>query len=122
MSYRCIASSTEGLVQQVTVSYLRHGYWWYVSGRIPRRKDAEKVDRKLIGKCGIDISERQRAARKAKGLATMPYIRHENWFLLLATEGHHLFFGRSLIQLTNSWYNPKLQSFNRVCVSGCARF
>ena len=49
MPYRCIASSPEGLVQQVAVSYLRHGYWWYVTGRIPNGKDPESVDRKLIG-------------------------------------------------------------------------
>ena len=41
MPYRCIASSPEGLVQQVAVSYLRHGYWWYVTGRIPEGKDCE---------------------------------------------------------------------------------
>src|SRR5690606_6094690 len=32
MKYRCVASSPEGLVQQVAVCYLRHGYWWYVTG------------------------------------------------------------------------------------------
>jgi len=98
MNYRCVASSPEGLVQQVAVSYLRHGYWWYVSGRIPRGKDAEKVDRKLVAKYGIDISERQRATRKAKGFANMQYIRHDNWFLLLATEGHHPFKSQEQIR------------------------
>ena len=91
MRYRCIASSPEGLVQQVAVSYLRYGYWWYVCGRLPQGKDPESLDRKLVAKYGIDLSERQRATRKAKGLANMQYIRYENWFLLLATEGHHPF-------------------------------
>lgn len=91
MKYRCVASSPEGLVQQVAVCYLRHGYWWYVSGRIPHSKDADSVDRKLVAKYGIDISERQRSARKARGLANMQYIRYQDWFLLLATEGHHPF-------------------------------
>lgn len=91
MQYRCVASSPEGLVQQVAVCYLRHGYWWYASGRIPQFKNVEAVDRKLVAKYGIDISERQRAARKAKGLANMQYIRYQDWFLLLATEGHHPF-------------------------------
>lgn len=91
MQYRCVASSPEGLVQQVAVCYLRHGYWWYASGRLPQGKDPESLDRKLVAKYGIDLSERQRAARKAKGLANMQYIRYGNWFLLLATEGHHPF-------------------------------
>jgi hypothetical protein len=84
MKYRCVASSPEGLVQQVAVCYLRHGYWWYVSGRIPSSKDAEAIDRKLVAKYGIDLTERQRATRKAKGLANMQYIRYGDWFLLLA--------------------------------------
>ena len=91
MKYRCVASTPEGLVQQVAVSYLRHGYWWYTTGRIPGTKNPEDIDRKLVAKYGIDISERQRAHRKARGLANMQYIRFQNWFLLLCTEGHHPF-------------------------------
>ena len=91
MKYRCVASSPEGLVQQVAVSYLRHGYWWYITGRIPVSKDPADVDRKLVAKYGIDISERQRSARKSRGLANMQYIRYQDWFLLLVTEGNHPF-------------------------------
>lgn len=91
MPYRCVASSPEGLVQQVAVSYLRHGYWWYVSGRIPNGKDRESIDRKLIAKYHIDLTDRQRAYRKQRGLANMQYIRFADWFLLLVTEGHHSF-------------------------------
>lgn len=91
MQYRCVASSPEGLVQQVAVSYLRHGYWFYVTGRIPRGKDPEAVDRKLMAKYGIAVSERERAHRKRRGLANMQYIRYRDWFLLVATEGHHRF-------------------------------
>ena len=53
MKYRCIASSPEGLIQQVAVCYLRHGYWWYSTGRIPDAKDPTDVDRKLVAKYGI---------------------------------------------------------------------
>ncbi len=91
MSYRCVATSPEGLVQQVAVSYLRHGYWFYVTGRIKWGKDPQSVDRKLIAKYGIDISERERSRRKRRGVANLQYIRYQNWFVLLATEGHHPF-------------------------------
>lgn len=91
LAYRCIATSPEGLVQQVAVSYLRHGYWFYVSGRIKPGKDPAALDRKLIEKYQIAISERERTARKRRGLANMQYIRYQNWFLLLTTEGHHPF-------------------------------
>jgi hypothetical protein len=91
MQYRCITSSPEGLVQQVAVSYLRHGYWFYVTGRIKPGKDPEALDRKLLEKYQIAISERERARRKRQGFANMQYIRYRDWFLLLATEGHHRF-------------------------------
>jgi hypothetical protein len=91
MLYRCVASSPEGLVQQVAVSYLRHGYWFYVAGLVPRGKDPSQVDRKLVAKYDIAVSERERSRRKRRGLANMQYIRYRNWFLLLATDGHHQF-------------------------------
>lgn len=91
MQYRCVASSPEGLVQQVAVSYLRHGYWFYVTGWIKPGKAPEQIDRKLIDKYQIAIGERERTARKRRGLANMQYVRYRNWFLLLATEGHHPF-------------------------------
>lgn len=91
MQYRCVATSPEGLVQQVAVSYLRHGYWFYVTGRIKAGKDPAEIDRKLIDKYGIAVSERERSRRKRRGVANLQYIRHQNWFVLLATEGHHPF-------------------------------
>lgn len=97
MRYRCVATSPEGLVQQIAVSYLRYGYWWYVAGRIPSGKDCEQVDRKLVAKYGVDISERQRTARKSQGLANMQYIRYGHWFCMLVTEGHHAIKGQENI-------------------------
>lgn len=91
MPYRCVATSPEGLVQQVAVSYLRHGYWFYVTGRVKPGKDPEAIDRKLVGKYQIDVSERERCRRKSRGLANLQYIRYRNWFVILATEGHHPF-------------------------------
>ena len=91
MAYRCETASPEGLVQLVAASYLRHGYRFYVTGRITKSKIPSEVDAKLIEKYGIDISQRERARRKELGLANMHYVRFESWFLLLASEGHHPF-------------------------------
>src|SRR4051812_20743356 len=33
--YRCEATSPEGFLQQLTASYLAHGYFFYVSGWLP---------------------------------------------------------------------------------------
>ena len=38
MPYKCETTSIEGFVQQIACSYLRHGYWWYVTGVVPTGK------------------------------------------------------------------------------------
>lgn len=91
MSYRCETTSVDGLVQQVAVSYLRHGYWYYVTGMIPEEKEPEQVDEKLIARYRMDLSERERTRRKRSGLANMQYIRHGRFFLLMCSEGLHEF-------------------------------
>jgi len=105
-TYRCQATSPAGLVQQVAVCYLRHGYWYYVTGQIPDHKDPESVDRKLIAKYEIDITERQRAHRKQRGLANMQYIRFDRWFLLLITDGHHPFKQQEKNQIRDCRRHP----------------
>lgn len=92
MPYRAVATSVEGFVQQIACCYLRHGYWFYVSGRIPAGKDPHAVDQKLIAKYGIAVSESTRARRKQAGRANLQYLRHERFFVILATKGVHPFF------------------------------
>jgi hypothetical protein len=92
MEYRCEATSVAGFVQQLVSCYLPHGYWFYVSGQIPEHKNARKVDEKLIGKYGIGLSRQSRARRKRVGIANIHYLRHDRFFVLLATHGHHPFY------------------------------
>lgn len=92
MQYRCVATSVDGFVQQVAVAYLTRGYWFYVAGHVPDGKDPAAVDAKLIAKYRIDVSQKERCRRKRAGLANMQYIRHERFFLLMATLGQHPFF------------------------------
>lgn len=89
MKYRYEATTIEGAVQLIAASYLRHGYYWYVTGRIPPEKDAKSIDRKLIDKYDIDLSEWERSHRKKRGLANAHYLRCNDWFILLVSEGHH---------------------------------
>lgn len=92
MHYRCEAASIAGFIQQLAVSYVRHGYWFYVAGRVPAHKDPWAVDAKLIDRYDIDISKWSRARRKRAGQANLQYLRHERFFVLLATHGQHRFF------------------------------
>ena len=92
MRYRAEVASIEGFVQQLACCYLRHGYWFYVSGMIPANKPPTAVDRKLIEKYGINVSESTRARRKRNGQANLQYLRYGRRFLILATKGQHEFF------------------------------
>ena len=69
MRYRTEVISLEGFVQQIACCYLRHGYWFYVTGVIPANKQADTVDRKIIAQYGIGVSESTRARRKRLGRA-----------------------------------------------------
>lgn len=89
---RCEVASIEAFVQQVAVSYLTHGYFFYVAGVIPEGKDVRRVDAKLVERYGLDISKWTRARRKRQGLANVAYLRCGRFFVLLATHGEHRFF------------------------------
>lgn len=90
--YRCVAASAAGFVQQLAVSYIGNGYWFYVTGYIPPRKDPTATDRKLIDHYGIAISKWARARRKRLDLANVHYLRRDRFFVLLASKGEHRFF------------------------------
>ena len=90
--YRCEASSLEGFIQQLAVSYLPHGYWFCVAGEIPPGKDPRAVDQKLTQRYGVSLSRWARARRKKAGNANVHYLRYERFFVLIATHGHHPFF------------------------------
>lgn len=90
--YRCEAGSVEGFVQQLAVSYLSHGYYFYVTGSVPPAKSLHAVDEKLIARYHIDLSKWARSRRKATGQANVHYLRYDRFFVLLATHGQHPFF------------------------------
>jgi len=89
---RVEATTLGGFVQQVAVCYIGRGYFFYVTGLIPRRKDPKDVDRKFIERYGLRLSKWARARRRRAGTAGIQYIRLGRFFALLATEGKHRFF------------------------------
>lgn len=106
MSYRCEVTSVAGFVQQIACCYLRHGYWWYVTGVIPDHKDPKSVDRKLIDRYDIDITEWRRARNKQLGRANIQYLRHGHFFALLATKGEHHFYQEEATQIRDIRRRP----------------
>lgn len=92
MTYRCEATSVAGFIQQLAVGYVQHGHFFYTTGQVPDRKDPKAVDAKLIERYGLDLSRWARARRKEVGRASVQYIRHDRFFVLVATVGRHEFF------------------------------
>ncbi len=104
--YRCEATSPAGFVQQLVVSYLGNGYWFYVTGEIPLGKDPRKVDAKLVTRYQIDVSKWERARRKRAGVANLQYIRFARFFVLLATHGQHCFFEEEASSIRDARKTP----------------
>jgi hypothetical protein len=92
MAYRCVATSVAGFVQQLAVAYVTHGYYFYVTGVIPKHKDATATDQKIIGQYGIDVSKWTRVRQKKAGVANVQYLRCGRFFVIIATHGRHAFF------------------------------
>lgn len=90
--YQCVATSTTGFVQQLAVSYVTHGHWFFVTGWIPEGKDPSSIDSKLTGRYDIGVPRWERARRKKSGAASVHYLRHGRFFVLIATHGKHKFF------------------------------
>jgi len=92
MEYRCEATRVAGFVQQLAVAYIARGYFLYVMGEIPERKDPRVVDERLIAKYGLGVGKATRARRKAAGFANVQYLRYQRTFILVATPGTHSVF------------------------------
>ncbi len=110
MDYRCATTSVIGFVQQIATAYLPYGYWFYVTGTIPAWKDPATVDAKLLAKYGIAISRVARTRRKQAGLANIHYLRHDRFFVLLATHGRHHFFAEEANSLRDIRKTPLIIS------------
>ena len=86
---QCVAGSAAGLIQYVATNLLTSGYRWYVTGWVPDRKAPEAVDAKLVAKYELDLPKWERSRRKRIGWASIRYVRHDRFFVMLATEGVH---------------------------------
>src|SRR5688572_3047852 len=89
MEYQYETTSITGFVQRVATHLLTHGYYFFVQGQVPPGKDPRALDQKLLREYDIKKTERQRSFRKEKGLGNVQYIRFENSWVLLATQGEH---------------------------------
>ena len=106
MPYQCLATSVAGFVQQLAVNYVARGYYFHVTGIIPDGKDPAKTDRKIMEQYGIDISKWARVRRKRAGLANVHYLRHDRFYVIIATHGEHAFFAAEQNQIRDIRKQP----------------
>lgn len=99
MPYQCVAASVAGFVQQLAVSYVSKGYYFYVTGVIPEHKDPAKTDRKILDAYGIEVSKWTRARRKKASLANVHYLRYRRFYVIIANHGFHDFFAAEASRL-----------------------
>lgn len=94
MEYRCEVRTTKGLVQQLVTNYVSRGYFYYVTGKLPERKNPHEFDAKMIAKYKLSRRKVDRLARKEAGQANVGYLRLGRYFVLMATGpmGAHRFF------------------------------
>jgi hypothetical protein len=97
-AYKWEATTLEGFIQQLAVAYVARGYFFYVTGRVPQRISAAEHDERLLAKFDVAKSKWSRYRRTlrmgpdGRPLANVQYLRHGDFWVLLATAGHHRFF------------------------------
>ncbi|WP_145248751.1 hypothetical protein [Aeoliella mucimassa] len=97
-TYKCEATTLEGFIQQLAVGYVARRYFFYVSGRVPKRLTPQEHDARLLDKYGVAISKWSRYRRTkrtgpgGRPLANVQYIRYRDFWVLLSTAGYHRFF------------------------------
>lgn len=104
--YRYEATSVEGFVQQLAVSYLKNRYWFYVQGEVPHGKDPHAVDDKLLARYQVAQSKWAKARAVKRGEAKVQYLRYRGTFVLLATHGEHPFFATEQANIRDARERP----------------
>jgi hypothetical protein len=94
MKYQYEVKSVRAFVQRVACEVANRGYVFYVTGHIPVGRAPEDTDQKLLAAYGLSLSKFQRYRRKTRGIASVQYVRHRRFFVMLATPGQNLWFER----------------------------
>jgi hypothetical protein len=97
-NYKWEAITLEGFIQQLAVGYVARRYFFYVRGCVPERLGTSEHDHRMLEKFKVARSKWSRYRRTKRNgpdgrpLANVQYLRHRNFWVLLATAGHHRFF------------------------------
>lgn len=79
-------ASIDGMVQQL-VTLVAKGYRYYFVGKMKPTADPVQFDAKMLSHYEAALPKWTRERRRASGLANFRYLRIQEWFIVLATEG-----------------------------------
>ncbi len=94
LGLRMEAKTLGDFLWRVAIDYIRHGYTRYALRKIPEEKDLAVLDQKLIETYSISACRVTRHRLRAKGRASVQYVRYQRQFVLLATRGTHQEFDK----------------------------
>lgn len=83
---RHVVSSVDGMLAML-VNLVSKGYRYYFVGTVKEGKSAAAVDERMLAYYDADLPKWRRERRKLQGLANFRYLRHDRWYVVLATEG-----------------------------------
>ena len=83
---RHLVGSSEGMVQQL-VTLVAKGYRYYFVGSMKPGTDRDSFDKKMLAYYEAHLPKWTRERRRQRGIANARYLRHEDWFVVLFTEG-----------------------------------
>lgn len=95
-----------GFPSAIGGGYIANGYYFYVVGLIPPHKDPSKTDRKILEAYDIAVSKWTRSRRKREGHANVHYLRHRQFFVIIASHGLHPFFAAEAKNLSDIREHP----------------
>ena len=86
MGTRHVAGSVDGMVA-ILVNLISKGYRYYFVGRIDDPVKRVVRDSRMLEYYDADLPKWTRERRRQRGDANFRYLRFEEWFIVLATEG-----------------------------------
>jgi hypothetical protein len=86
MSNRHLVASVDGMVAQL-VNLISKGYRYYFVGTVTEIGARLMRDQRMLSYYEAQLPKWTRERRKKRGLANFRYLRYEEWFIVLATDG-----------------------------------
>jgi hypothetical protein len=86
MQSRFLVTSVDGMVAQL-VNLISKGYRYYFAGQVADLAAWSSRDSRMLDYYDAELPKWTRERRKKRGIANFRYLRYEDWYVVLATEG-----------------------------------